>query len=87
MLKKLFFPLFSCFVALGLFSFTIYYPKAVKTIIIDPGHGGADQGADGLFSTEAQVTLAISKKLGDRIAAEIPGVKVLFTRTTDIITG
>lgn len=59
----------------------------VKTIIIDAGHGGADPGAAGLFSTEAQVTLALSKMLGERIATELPQVKVLFTRTTDIIPG
>ena len=76
-----------CLLALALVSFTTQHPKAVKTIIIDPGHGGADQGADGIFSTEAQITLALSKKLGERISVEIPGVKVLFTRTTDIIPG
>lgn len=62
-------------------------PPAVRTIIIDPGHGGTDQGADGLFSTEAQVTLALSRKLGEKLATELPAVKVLFTRTTDIIPG
>lgn len=59
----------------------------VKTIIIDAGHGGADQGADGLISTEAQITLALSKKLGEKLAVEMPQLKVLFTRTTDIIPG
>jgi N-acetylmuramoyl-L-alanine amidase len=86
MLKKslFFFPLF--FVALSILSFT-EKQKAVKTIIIDPGHGGVDQGADGLISTEAQLSLAMSKKLGDLIQKELPDVKVLFTRTTDIIPG
>lgn len=62
-------------------------PATVKTIIIDAGHGGADPGAAGLISTEAQITLALSKKLGERMATELPQVKVLFTRTTDIIPG
>lgn len=75
-----------CFL-LFFYSFTSQKPTPVKTIIIDPGHGGADQGADGLFSTEAQVTLALGKKLGEKLATELPGVKVLFTRTTDIIPG
>lgn len=61
--------------------------KGGKTIIIDPGHGGPDQGADGLFSTEAQVTLAVSKRLGERVEKELPGTKVLFTRTADIFPG
>jgi N-acetylmuramoyl-L-alanine amidase len=87
MLKKTFI-LLPCFLSL-LFIMPSYAQKSasVKTIIIDPGHGGSDQGADGLFSTEAQITLALSKKLGDRIATELQGIKVLFTRTTDIIPG
>src|SRR6476620_12669819 len=86
MLKKslFFFPLF--FVALSILSFP-EKQKSVKTIIIDPGHGGADQGAAGLISSEAQLSLAMSKKLGDLLQKELPDVKVLFTRTTDIIPG
>src|SRR3712207_3116684 len=61
--------------------------KAVRTIIIDAGHGGKDQGAEGLHSTEAEICLAISMKLGKMIEEQIPGVKVLYTRTTDIIPG
>ena len=59
----------------------------VKTIIIDAGHGGADQGAEGLISTEAKLTLALSKKLGEKMAAEMPNIKLLFTRTEDIFPG
>ena len=59
----------------------------LKTIIIDAGHGGADQGAKGLESTEAQICLEISKRLGEQIEKEIPGVKVLYTRATDIFPG
>jgi N-acetylmuramoyl-L-alanine amidase len=87
MLKKTLFLLPCLFLLLSLLSFTTEKPAPVKTIIIDPGHGGADQGADGLVSTEAQITLALSKKLGEKIASELPGIKVLFTRTTDIIPG
>jgi N-acetylmuramoyl-L-alanine amidase len=88
MLKKTFFTLSCFFIALAILSFTDKEkPKAVRTIIIDPGHGGRDQGAKGLISTEAQLCLAISKKLGPRIEKEIPGVKIQFTRTTDIIPG
>lgn len=59
----------------------------VKTIIIDAGHGGADPGAKGLISTEAQLTLLLSKKLGEKLATELPSIKVLFTRTADIFPG
>jgi len=83
--SRIIFPLF--ILALSLMSFTIGNPKPVKTIIIDPGHGGIDQGADGMISTEAQLTLAMSLKLGALIQKELPDIKVLFTRTTDIIPG
>lgn len=59
----------------------------VKTIIIDPGHGGSDQGAPGLVTTEAKICLELSLKLGAQIEKEIPGVRILYTRTTDIIPG
>lgn len=75
------------FSALGILSFIAPPRKSVKTIVIDPGHGGPDQGADGLTSTEAQVTLAIGKQLGELLKKELPEVKVLFTRTTDIFPG
>ena len=75
------------FIVLSILSFTLPGNNAVRTIIIDPGHGGADQGAAGLISTEAQLTLAMSKKLGSLIEKELPSVKVLFTRTADIFPG
>ncbi len=79
---------FSCMAILPLTSFTDYKKlPPVRTIIIDPGHGGKDPGASGLMATEAQICLEISLKLGERIQKEIPGVKVLYTRTTDIIPG
>jgi N-acetylmuramoyl-L-alanine amidase len=69
-------------------SFTIDKNKPpVRTIIIDAGHGGSDPGAAGLISTEAKICLEISMKLGKQIESEIPGIKVLYTRTTDIMPG
>jgi N-acetylmuramoyl-L-alanine amidase len=61
--------------------------KGVQTIIIDPGHGGKDQGAQGLITTEAKICLAIGLKLGKAIEEKYPYIKVLYTRTTDIIPG
>lgn len=59
----------------------------LKTIIIDPGHGGYDIGTHGLFSTEAQVSLAVGLKLGKAIQKEFPDIKIVFTRTTDVLPG
>ena len=61
--------------------------KGVQTIIIDPGHGGKDQGARGLITTEAKICLAIGLKLGKAVEEKFPGVKVLYTRTTDVLAG
>lgn len=64
-------------------------PKKIKTIIIDPGHGGQDHGANGeyegtLGSLEKNITLAISMKLVDDLRKAMPDVNIIPTRTTDI---
>ena len=61
--------------------------KGVQTIIIDPGHGGKDQGAKGAFTTEAKICLSVGLKLGKAIEERFPGVKILYTRTTDVLPG
>ncbi len=61
--------------------------KRIRTIVIDPGHGGVDPGAKGTFSTEADVSLAVSLKLGKAIEKEFPDIKLVFTRTTDVLPG
>lgn len=57
-------------------------PK-VRILVIDPGHGGPYPGTRGLISTEKDVTLDISLKLGEAVKKKFPGIKVVFTRTTD----
>ncbi|MBK7435049.1 MAG: N-acetylmuramoyl-L-alanine amidase [Chitinophagaceae bacterium] len=61
----------------------------MKTIIVDAGHGGSDVGATGQYenslrSKEKDVTLAISMKLVAQLQKELPDVKTIPTRTTDI---
>ncbi|MFT3679539.1 MAG: N-acetylmuramoyl-L-alanine amidase [Ferruginibacter sp.] len=63
--------------------------KLVKTIIVDAGHGGKDYGAHGAYegglgSYEKNVTLAISTKLVEELRKQLPDVKIVPTRTTDI---
>ncbi len=55
-------------------------------VVIDPGHGGFDAGARGRYSTEKEIALSVSLKTG-KLIDNIPGVKVIYTRTTDIIPG
>lgn len=61
--------------------------KGVQTIVIDPGHGGKDPGAKGLFTTEAKVSLSVGLKLGKAIEQRFPNIKILYTRTTDQLAG
>ena len=68
-------------------SFSQTAKKVLRTIIIDAGHGGLDQGAKGAYSTEADVSLTVSLKLGKAIEEEFPATKVIYTRTTDILPG
>ena len=76
----------SLFLAPSVFAQT---PKKIKTIIVDAGHGGKDFGAHGgyeggLNSYEKNVTLDISNKLVAELRKQLPDVKIVPTRTTDI---
>jgi N-acetylmuramoyl-L-alanine amidase len=55
----------------------------IRTVVIDPGHGGKDSGAKGKTSYEKDIVLAIGLKLGKYIEENIPDVKVVYTRVTD----
>ncbi len=64
-------------------------PRKIRTIIIDPGHGGTDHGAHGdyegsLGSMEKNITLAISMKLVDDLKKAMPDVNIIPSRTTDV---
>ncbi len=60
---------------------------AIKTVVIDAGHGGLYPGTRGLISIEKNVTLEIALKLGEAIKEAFPDVKVVYTRTTDACSG
>jgi N-acetylmuramoyl-L-alanine amidase len=56
----------------------------IKTIVIDPGHGGKDPGAIGRGKVqEKTITLKVGMKLRDLITARL-GRKVLMTRERDV---
>lgn len=56
--------------------------KEIKTIVLDPGHGGVDPGAIGRKKLqEKEVNLAIAKILKKKL--ENYGLKVLLTRSDD----
>lgn len=62
--------------------------RKIKTIIIDPGHGGSDPGANGeyegtLGSLEKNITLAIGLKVVAKLKEALPDVNIIPTRTKD----
>ncbi len=55
----------------------------LRTIVIDPGHGGLEVGAEGRFGTQEKVvTLDIAKKLKDVIERNL-AYRVVMTREDD----
>jgi N-acetylmuramoyl-L-alanine amidase len=59
----------------------------LRTIVIDPGHGGDDAGARGTQGTlEKNVTLAIARRVKAAIEARL-GTRVLLTRDGDQAVG
>ncbi len=58
--------------------------QALKRIIIDAGHGGADIGARGRYSTEKDISLAVALKLEVQLKQALPDVEILMTRKTDV---
>ncbi len=83
-------PVLVCIAAFHLLILPVAFSqKKLTTIIVDAGHGGSDNGATGQYegslrSKEKNVTLAISKKVIAQLQKELPDVKTLPTRTTDI---
>jgi N-acetylmuramoyl-L-alanine amidase len=55
--------------------------REVKTIVIDPGHGGKDSGAQGKKSNEKDIVLSIGKLLKKELEKE--GFNVKMTRDKD----
>ncbi|MBB6612302.1 N-acetylmuramoyl-L-alanine amidase [Pontibacter sp. Tf4] len=55
----------------------------VRTVVIDAGHGGKDNGCNGKFSHEADVALKLALQVGELIEQNLPDVKVVYTRKTD----
>ena len=56
--------------------------QRVRTIVIDPGHGGKDSGALGKYSKEKDIALSISRQLA--AVLKKAGYKVILTRNRDV---
>ena len=61
--------------------------NTIKTIVIDPGHGGKDSGTMGTkryTQYEKHIALDISLKLGNYIKEAFADIEIIYTRKTDI---
>jgi N-acetylmuramoyl-L-alanine amidase len=54
----------------------------VSRIVIDPGHGGHDPGAQGKGVTEAELVLDVALRL-EKLLSKLSGVEVILTRRSD----
>lgn len=59
----------------------------VRVVVIDPGHGGKIPGAHYGNTYEKDIVLKVALRLGKLIEEGMPGVKVIYTRTTDHMVG
>ena len=54
------------------------------TLVIDAGHGGHDTGALGAKSKEKDINLTVALAFGRYVERNMPDVKIIYTRTTDV---
>ncbi len=62
----------------------LHAQKREFVLVIDPGHGGHDPGAVGRRSKEKDIVLAVSKKFAALVEKNMPDVKIVYTRKTDV---
>ena len=68
----------------GHYSISRQLGAKVRTIVLDPGHGGKDPGAIGISGlTEKELSLDVAKRLKAMLEKEIPGLDVKLTRNED----
>lgn len=62
----------------------------MKTVVIDPGHGGHDPGNVGTGrhkKKEKDIALDVALRVGSFIKEIFPDIKVIYTRDTDVFIG
>ncbi|MBA3883215.1 MAG: N-acetylmuramoyl-L-alanine amidase [Chthoniobacterales bacterium] len=55
--------------------------RPLKTVVIDPGHGGVEKGAASTYGNEKDFTLDVAKQLKPMLEAQ--GLRVVMTRDND----
>lgn len=67
----------------GHFSLSRQLGLGISRIVIDPGHGGHDPGAQTRGLNEADLVLDVALRL-EQLLAKTPGVEVVLTRRTNV---
>jgi N-acetylmuramoyl-L-alanine amidase len=82
MLKRF---LFFTIIALTICTSALYAQKyELRTVVLDPGHGGRDPGAVAGNIREKDIVLDVCLQAGQLIKAAFPEVNVVYTRKTDV---
>jgi N-acetylmuramoyl-L-alanine amidase len=58
-------------------------PKSKPVIVVDPGHGGIDPGAQGAVGVEKDIVLAVAREI-ERVLRADKRYEVVMTRSTDV---
>jgi N-acetylmuramoyl-L-alanine amidase len=93
MVKRIFAVILSFYLISVLSSFAIdpttnkKQKQPLKTIVIDAGHGLPNSNAEGKYSYESAITLAVALKLNDRLKEVLPDCNILLTRTDENLPG
>lgn len=67
----------------GSYSLARQLGLGVARVVIDPGHGGHDPGAQGYGVVEAELVLDVARRL-EKLLAKEEGIEVEMTRRTDV---
>lgn len=73
-----------CLFTMMMFAVSCMAANKKFTLVIDPGHGGKDHGAIGVYSREKDLTLKFGLAFGQLVEQRCPDVKVIYTRKTDV---
>lgn len=58
--------------------------RGIRTVVIDPGHGGSDPGAKGhAGAVEKDIVLAVGLELARALRERDPSLKIILTRSRD----
>lgn len=59
--------------------------KIIKTVVLDPGHGGANRGTQSASGTlEKDQALRIAYRVREQLQRDYPGLRVVLTRNMDV---